>query len=60
MQKEEFLLQHNITDSDLKEAKIGWEELELIVKEYEKLDEMNRKFQITVDLYPQISVEFYF
>ena len=38
MQKEEFLIKYNISDSDLKEAKIDWEELELIVEEYEKLD----------------------
>ena len=39
MQKEMFLSQHNISDSDLEEAKIGWDELELIVKEYEKVNE---------------------
>ena len=39
MQKEEFLLQYNISIADLEEAKIGWNELELIVKEYEKVDE---------------------
>lgn len=39
MQKEEFLLRYNISNSDLEEANIEWEELELIVKEYEKIDE---------------------
>ena len=36
MQKEKFLSQYNISNEDLEEAKIGWDELELIVKEYKK------------------------
>ena len=40
MQKEDFLLQYNISNVNLEEAKIGWDELELIVKEYEKIDFM--------------------
>ena len=39
MQKEVFLSKYNITESDLEEADIKFDELELIVKEYEKLDE---------------------
>lgn len=39
MSKEEFLLQYNISDADLKEAKIDWKELELIVKEYAKIND---------------------
>ena len=34
MQKEEFLLQYNISNSSLEEADVDWKELELIVKEY--------------------------
>ena len=33
------LLQYNISNVNLEEAKIGWDELELIVKEYKKIDE---------------------
>lgn len=40
MQKEEFLLKYNISENDLEEAKIGWDELELIVNEYEKVNEI--------------------
>lgn len=32
MQREEFLSQYNISNADLEDAKIGWDELELIVK----------------------------
>lgn len=39
MQKEEFLSQYNISNADLEDAKIEWDELELIVKEYEKVNE---------------------
>lgn len=39
MQKEEFLLKYSISESDLEEAQIGIDELELIIKEYEKIDE---------------------
>lgn len=39
MQKEEFLSQYNISSADLEDAKIEWDELELIVKEYEKINE---------------------
>ena len=39
MIKEEFLSQYNISEVDLEEAKISWEELELIISEYEKIDE---------------------
>ena len=39
MSKEEFLLQYNISDADLEEAKIEWQELELIVKEYAKIND---------------------
>lgn len=40
MQKEKFLSQYNILESDLEEAKIGLEELELIIEEYKKIDEL--------------------
>lgn len=33
MTKEVFLSQYSISDLDLEEAKIGWEELSLIIKE---------------------------
>ena len=33
MQKEVFLSKYNISEADFEEAKIGWEELDLIVKE---------------------------
>jgi len=39
MQKEMFLSQYNLSDYDLDEANIGWNELTLIVKEYEKMEE---------------------
>lgn len=39
MQKELFLSQYKIIESDLEKAKIGWEELALIAKEYEAIDE---------------------
>ena len=39
MTKEAFLSQYSISELDLEEAKIGWEELSLIIKEYEKIDE---------------------
>lgn len=40
MQKEKFLSQYNILESDLKGAKIGLDELELIIEEYKKIDEL--------------------
>ncbi len=39
MKKEEFLTQYNLLDTDLAEANLEWSELELILNEYEKLDE---------------------
>jgi len=39
MQKEVFLSKYNVSEADFEEAKIGWEELDLIVKEYEKINE---------------------
>ena len=39
MQKEEFLSQYNISNADLEEAKIEWYEIELIIREYEKINE---------------------
>jgi len=39
MTKEAFLSLYSISELDLEEAKIGWEELSLIIKEYEKIDE---------------------
>ncbi|MBR6616018.1 MAG: GTP pyrophosphokinase [Lachnospiraceae bacterium] len=39
MKKEEFLTQYNLLDRDLAEANLEWSELELILNEYEKLDE---------------------
>lgn len=39
MRKEEFLSQYNISIEDLEEAKIEWDELKLIIKEYEKINE---------------------
>ncbi len=38
MQKELFLSQYNIKETDLKKAKIEWEELELIAKGYKAID----------------------
>lgn len=40
MQKEKFLSHYNILDVDLEEAKIGLDELELIIEEYKKIDEL--------------------
>lgn len=37
MKKELFLSRYNFSDADLKEAKIEWDELELIIKEYRPL-----------------------
>ena len=39
MTKEAFLSLYSISELDLEEAKIGWEKLSLIIKEYEKIDE---------------------
>ena len=38
MTKEAFLSLYSISELDLEEAKNGWEELSLIIKEYEKID----------------------
>lgn len=38
MQKEDFLIQYNISNTDLEEANIEWTELDLIAKEYEKVN----------------------
>ena len=40
MQKDEFLTRYNISETDLKEANIEWDELQLIVKEYKRIDEI--------------------
>ena len=40
MQKEKFLSHYNILVADLEEAKIGLDELELIIEEYKKIDEL--------------------
>lgn len=39
MQKDIFLSRYNISEVDLEKANIEWNELELIVKEYEKINE---------------------
>lgn len=39
MKKEEFLAQYSLSDADLAEANLGWDELELIIKEYEQIDD---------------------
>ena len=36
MKREEFLEKYNLTESDLAEAHVTWEELELIAEEYLK------------------------
>lgn len=39
MQKEEFLSKYHVSNIDLEEANIEWEELLLIIEEYGKIDE---------------------
>lgn len=39
MQKEDFLLQYNLTDDDLKDAAIEWNELERIIEVYAKINQ---------------------
>lgn len=40
MQKDEFLTRYNISETDLEDANIEWDELQLIVKEYIRIDEI--------------------
>ena len=42
MNKQEFLTKYNFTESDLSEANITWEELELIAEEYQKNEQSLR------------------
>lgn len=43
LKKEEFLINYRIEEADLKEAEISWEELELILADYEKLEKKIRR-----------------
>ena len=43
MDKNAFLTQYDITENDLKEANISWEELALIAKKYRKLEKTMRE-----------------
>ena len=40
MNKAEFLSTYNLTETDLLEAKITWEELEMIAEEYQKIEKL--------------------
>ena len=43
MDKNAFLTQYDITENDLLEANISWEELALIAKKYGKLEKTMRE-----------------
>ena len=43
MDKQTFLATYNLTESDLREANISWEELSLIAEEYGKLEHSLRE-----------------
>ena len=43
MDKNAFLTQYDITENDLQEANISWEELALIAKKYRKLEKTMRE-----------------
>ena len=40
MNKAEFLSTYNLAETDLLEAKITWEELEMIAEEYQKIEKL--------------------
>ena len=40
MNKAEFLSTYNLTETDLQEAEITWEELEMIAEEYQKIEKL--------------------
>ena len=40
MNKAEFLSTYNLTETDLQEAEITWEELETIAEEYQKIEKL--------------------
>ena len=43
MDKQTFLATYNLTECDLQEANISWEELSLIAEEYSKLEHVLRE-----------------
>ena len=43
MEKEAFLKKYRINEQDLEEAQISWEELKLILEDYQKLERKLRR-----------------